>query len=150
MIWKSIIKNGSKIHTHKSVNQLLNCNSCKRRICNECFEHLVTEMRCLQSKNRIVLYLYDEYRRGLRCILELMRESIDLKKEVADLRETSLQTVGHDTWVNEQESLDINEDTVCEMMERNESQKINVYQRKEYDKNNLKVFNHQIPMQTKY
>lgn len=135
----------SKCAVSKGLNQLINCDSCKIPVCGDCSELSVTEMRCMQLKNRIVLYLCEECRKGLRCVPDLMRNITELRNEVASLRSAQQNA----TCLGGFEGVNDNEEVICEMLERNkrkknviilnmsESQKTNIKQIKEDDKNKV-------------
>lgn len=111
-----------KCSAETSINQLFNCDNCKRSICQECLQLTATEICCIQLKARNLIFLCEECKQGLGCVPQLLQEIANLKEEIAKLKiikpdvecQENLKAVTNN---------DEKEDIINEILDRSKSKK---------------------------
>ncbi|KAJ8981177.1 hypothetical protein NQ317_017270 [Molorchus minor] len=85
------------------------CDSCKRLICAECAELTSSEVRCMNLKNRKLMFLCTECQQGILMVPTLIKQVSDLQAEIRNLKENNITQT---TAVLDQEDL------ISEMLDR--------------------------------
>lgn len=82
----------SRCNESKNQSDLWSCDSCKRPVCSKCSDFTASEIKCMQLKKRVLMFICEDCRNGL-CQVPMLRSEIkELRKLMDDIINNQTKT----------------------------------------------------------